>query len=78
MLYISSVEPLSKKSLFMHATGENEDFFHDDVFSFVFRLFIQVLSSQKSTAMLKNVLAFLESSFWPLKPTVKAVKMFSK
>ena len=38
----------------MHANGENKDFFHDDVFSFVLRLFIQVLSTQKSTAMLRK------------------------
>ena len=38
----------------------NKDFFHDDVFSCVFRLFSLVLSTQKSTAMMKNLLAFLE------------------
>ena len=41
----------------------NKDFFHDDVFSCVFRLFSQLLSTQKSMAVMKNFLASLEFSF---------------
>ena len=55
----------------------NKYFFHYDVFSCVFRLFILSISTQKSRLWWTNFLAFLELKFWPLKPTAKVVRCFA-
>ena len=78
-LYKSYWTAMNKIFVYARPCVRNKDFFHDDVFSCVFRLFIlSTLSTQKSTSMMKIFLAFLELSFWPLKPAAKAVKMFRK